>query len=44
MSVARDEIAAQIKEVKKEWQQTVSQFDSAVEAPPGMSRVDFKEV
>ena len=44
MSVAQDEIAAQIESIKAEWQQTVQGFESTADAPSGLSRSDFKEV
>eukprot|EP00277_Geminigera_cryophila_P021647 CAMPEP_0179469026 /NCGR_PEP_ID=MMETSP0799-20121207/49819_1 /TAXON_ID=46947 /ORGANISM="Geminigera cryophila, Strain CCMP2564" /LENGTH=308 /DNA_ID=CAMNT_0021275351 /DNA_START=40 /DNA_END=963 /DNA_ORIENTATION=- len=43
MSVAQDEIAEQINSIKVEWKETVDAMHSTAQAPPGMSRADFKE-
>ncbi len=44
MSVAQDEITAQINAIKGEWSQTVSSLDSNEDAPSGLTRPEFKEV
>lgn len=44
MSIAQDEITAQIKAIKGEWQQTFINLDSTDDAPSGLTRSEFKEV